>query len=315
MITTSVTAMAQRHGRHGGGYGPQQNQEINLYVDQEYQGQSVIALKRMANRQIGNLDLRDMELVAIKMLAKSLHGQGEAVLVTGQDTTYPATVPGNPRLYHSVAPRSFTPMVISAKNYGPDQGAEKWQVELKGNIKVKTITLIVKSQIEQKQEIVIPMYGQLHMGRSILALKQLIKQQNPYLDLQDEELAKVVLVAKSKAGNGQATLVTGMSAEYPETIPGSPRDFHSERPMSYSRVQMKNTSYSSQGKWQVELRGQIKIKEIIIKLKAQRGSQRGNGGINRPTPVPGPVVTPTRPGRGNGGGRGNGAGLPPRRRA
>jgi hypothetical protein len=124
-----------------------------------------------------------------------------------------------------------------------------------------------------------------------LKIKQMLKQQNPGLNMQALKIKKVTLIAKSKQGRAQATLMTGQSASYPATIPGSPRMFQTQAPRSFSRVVLHSASASSQGKVQVELQGNIKIQKIIVTVKGLH-----SGGVSHPVPMP----RPTRPRRGRG---------------
>ncbi len=127
------------------------------------------------------------------------------------------------------------------------------------------------------------MYDQHLRGFNVLKIKRLIKQHNPSINLQDKSISMITLVAKSQRGRGEATLVVAGSPSYPQTIVGRPRTFESNSPRTYSQVTLPVNMRSSQGRVQVELQGNIKVKEIIIQLK---NKNLRNGRIDLPTQPP-----------------------------
>jgi hypothetical protein len=280
----SVSALAQRNG-HGN-----RNQNRNVYDNPRYptrgmqqerlvlqigehlRGQNIIKLKQELKMQYPGINPKMLKLKAVKLVAKSKQGRGKATLVVGQDQSYQEIIGGDPYDFHDNSGYTFDKIKMFNPSYD-SQG--KWQVHLKGNIKVKKVVLIVKKKMQQQraQNIKIHMYGEHLRGQNVLKIKQLLKQQTGMMNLQGVQIKKVTLIAKSKKGRGQATLVVGQSAEYPETIGGNPRAFQSVSPRSYDRVTLVNTTGSSQGKVQVELQGNIKVKEIIVTIvkKNSRG--------------------------------------------
>lgn len=121
------------------------------------------------------------------------------------------------------------------------------------------------------------------MGGAELKLKMLAKQQNPYLDLRDLKLEEVILVAKSRMGMGNASLIVGGVKGYEQNIPGHPQDFYDNGRYTYTRVKLENPNYrdQSQGVWQIDLKGNIKVKRIILKVKEKRRGGGGHGGPGR----------------------------------
>lgn len=299
LILTSLSTMADRgtgnsfefgesnyqrpgEGRFGNRNGRQQR--IQIRVNQQFRGQNVLKLKQLLKQQ--GVMPKNMQLVAVKLIAKSKQGRGKATLVVGQEQSYAQTIYGNPYDFHDDSQYTYEKMNLTNPSYD-SQG--KWQIKLQGNIKVKRVVLIVKKKMNNRnRNISVQLYGQQFRGLSTLKLKKLIKQQNPMINLQMAKIKKVVLVAKSKRGMGEASLIVGQDSSYPEYINGSPRQFHSESPRSYSTVVLQNTSYDSAGKWQIELQGNIKVKEVIITIQTKRNSFEV-----------GPVFEgPTRPRRG-----------------
>lgn len=273
MSSTVVFAQRGRHQGHHQDYGMQQQQRLIIQLDQHLRGQGLIKIKQELKAQYGHLDLQNMQLESVRLVAKSKQGRGEATLIVGQSASYPAVVGGSPYDFHN--DRGYTFSRISMMN--PNRSSQgKWQIQTKGNIKVKKIVVMVSQKMmNQLKTVVIPMYGQHSQGHSTLKLKQLIKSQRPNMDLSQMELKKVTLMAKSRMGRGQATLVTGQSASYPANVYGNSRGFHSSAPRTFSQVVLQNTNGMSQGRWQVELKGNIKVQEVVVTLKKIGGQGHG----------------------------------------
>jgi hypothetical protein len=257
-----------------------QQQKIRIHLGEHYRGFNVLKLKQLAKQQHPSLNLQQMKLSSVKLVAKSKRGMGQATLLVGQNFGLSETIGGNRQEFHVEAPYTYDRVRLSSNGMN-SQG--KWQIELQGNIKVKKVVLIVEQKRTHSriQTLRIPMYGQQYRGFNVLKIKQLIKQQNPRMNLQQMKIQSITLMAKSKQGRGEATMIIGQSAGYPEVVGGQPRAFNSQAPRSYKSVLLQNPSYSSQGKWQVELQGNIKVKTIIVHLK-----KKGSGPVMR---------TPTNP--------------------
>lgn len=267
-------AMAQRYHvgmgdhdnlRHHRGM-PVEKERIVLRLNQELRGQNTIKLKQELRLQNPAINPKRLELLAVKIVAKSARGRGEVVLQVGHQETYPEIVEGHPADYRINAPDTYDK--IKLQNPSIDSKG-KWQLHLRGKIKVKKVVLIVAKQRMRNRIVTlnVPMHGTHLRGQNTIALKRLVKQENPSLNLRDLELLSVSVLAKSKQGRGEVSLVVGHDVSYPEIIPGSPAMFRSMSPRSFSPVSLHNDLRSSQGKWQLDLRGNIKIQSIMLHLK------------------------------------------------
>lgn len=257
LLTTllTMTANAQRNHRS------MQKNKLVLQIHDHLRGSNIIKLKQEIKYQHPMVNVQRLKLKAVKLVAKSKKGMGKATLIVGHDMSYPINVNGSPYEFHNDSGYTYDKLKIQNPSYS---SKGKWQIELKGNIKVKKLVLIVEKNQKRQQIVKIDMYDQQLKGFNVLKLKKLIKQQKPGIDLQTMQLKKVVMQAKSKMGKGQATLVTGQTSSYPETVGGSPRAFHSYSQRSYDLVTLKPDSMSTNGKWQVELQGNIKVKSITV---------------------------------------------------
>lgn len=263
LVLSSTVVFAQR-GRSGGYQTAGVQQQLLLELNEHSRGLETILLKQEIKAMYPHINLQDLTLDGVMLMAKSKHGQGEATLIVGQSASYPARIGGRPADFHVDSMRSFSRVQIPS----PTRFSEgKWQIETKGNVKVKAVIVLVTETLQNQIETVVINMNQEHSrGEETLKLKQLIKQQAPQLELSEMELLKVTLVAKSRMGQGRATLNVGQSSNYPALIPGGQREFQSSAAYTFHRVEMKN-SLDSRGAWQIDLKGNIKVSKIIVKLK------------------------------------------------
>ncbi len=104
-----------------------------------------------------------------------------------------------------------------------------------------------------------------HRGEgAILFLKRTLKEQYPWVNISDLVLRKVVLMAKTKKGKGKAQLRVGPEVSDLYRINGHPRAFRDEHRASYDRVRIGNPSYDSGGPWQILLRGNFKVRKVVL---------------------------------------------------
>ena len=87
---------------------------------------------------------------------------------------------------------------------------------------------------------------------------------SPNFRLRNADLIRVKLVAKTKHGRGTATLVVGQQQSNAIMVDGIPQDFHRNQRYTYDRVFIDNPSWDSMGKWQIHLRGNFKIKRVVV---------------------------------------------------
>jgi len=85
------------------------------------------------------------------------------------------------------------------------------------------------------------------------------------VNLKRFRIKAVVLVAKSRHGRGKSYLTVGDASSFEKIIDGRPYEFRGRG--GYNRVRFRNPKRNSRGPWQLHLRGQIKIKKVIVKLE------------------------------------------------
>lgn len=107
-------------------------------------------------------------------------------------------------------------------------------------------------------------------GQSTLPLKRMLRDQYG-VQLNRFDIERVRLVAKSRHGRGTAKLIIGSWNSYPEIIQGNPYDFNSNEHYTFDKLNFRNNArYSQNGPWQLLLRGNIKVKKVVVFLKSKR---------------------------------------------
>jgi len=242
-----------------------QKKVIN-YDGEQFRGRNTLYLKRALKEQFPGINLRNKKLQAVVVMAKSRMGRGEATLTVGQQDSYPQTVPGSPNTFRDYA--GYTYSRIKFRNTGGSRGV--WQVQLRGNIKVKNVIVKFKGSNNT-----IKLYvGDQFRGESVLPIKRMLREQNPQALARLENLKKVTIVAKSRRGRGSAALKTGRDITREKTIDGVPYEFRTEDAFTYSQVSFQGPGYAFRGPMQILLRGNIKVKEVILQFR--RGADNRN---------------------------------------
>lgn len=111
---------------------------------------------------------------------------------------------------------------------------------------------------------------------AVLPLQRLLRQQYPGIKLKKMELKRVVLVAKSKGGHGLANLRVGNKVSRERSINGQPQDFNRRSAATFDKVRFFNPAGRGYGKWQLQLKGKVKVRKIIVVAEDhRRGSRPG----------------------------------------
>ncbi len=99
---------------------------------------TTLKLKSLALKLNPQLDINNLQLLAIEILAKSLQGKGKIRLRTGNKLTGWEKISGNKNTFNSKQAESF----YTAKIRSPDAGKGKvWQLLINGYIKIRKIVL------------------------------------------------------------------------------------------------------------------------------------------------------------------------------
>lgn len=118
-----------------------------------------------------------------------------------------------------------------------------------------------------QQRLEIDLGDQIFQNQSVIRLKQEIKKRHPRINFNNWDLKRVVLVAKSARGFGEASLKVGRRGSRIETVDGNRFDFR--RRGHYHRVAFFAPG-SDRGKWQIHMQGRIKVKKVIVVAQRKR---------------------------------------------
>lgn len=108
--------------------------------DQQLRGTQTLPLKRLLREQHG-LDASRYDLVGVRLMAKTLHGDGTAELQVGAWDSPEKRVQGHPSIWNSRRDDSFDQ--VDFNNGGRDDNGV-WQIQLRGNFKVRKVTVIAQ---------------------------------------------------------------------------------------------------------------------------------------------------------------------------
>lgn len=121
-------------------------------------------------------------------------------------------------------------------------------------------------------------FGDSHFrGNPTLFLKRELLNQYPGINISDYRLRRVVLVAKTKKGQGSAQLRVGPELSPQYRVDGLPRAFHSHHPESFDRIRIRNPFRDSWGPWQLFLQGNFKVRKVVLVLERRHYAQYGYG--------------------------------------
>lgn len=113
------------------------------YRDQEFRGYNTLHLKQDLRSSYPYLRLDNMELIAVRLVAKSRQNQGQATLIVGQNQSFSYNVPGRMYEFDSRDPRSFAMIDMSSPNR---RSEGVWQIALQGNIRVNQVQVMIEEE-------------------------------------------------------------------------------------------------------------------------------------------------------------------------
>jgi hypothetical protein len=103
----------------------------------------VLTLKRDLNSAYPNLRLQDLEIVGVRLIAKTRMGAGTATLVVGNEQSNAVTVRGNPQDFENPAGQTFDRVNIRTPGFD-SRGV--WQIHLNGNFIVRRVAVVVENR-------------------------------------------------------------------------------------------------------------------------------------------------------------------------
>lgn len=103
-----------------------------------------------------------------------------------------------------------------------------------------------------------------------IGLNKLIANQYRNISIDDLEIARVVVEAKSKEGQGLISLIIGNLEGSPLRVPANP-DFASIEPSTFFSLKLNTPRLISGSKtWQLKAQGSVKLNRIVLFVKINR---------------------------------------------
>lgn len=114
-----------------------------------------------------------------------------------------------------------------------------------------------------------------HRGEpATLFLKKALRDQYPWVDVDDLELRRVVLIAKSRHGRGEAQLRVGHRMTDMYQVDGGSGRFHDDRRNTFDRIHFSNPSYDSNGPWQIDMLGNFIVNKVVLEVDNRQHRDR-----------------------------------------
>lgn len=104
---------------------------------------ATLFLKRTLREQYPNVNMRDLELKKVVLVAKTRMGRGGAELRVGSQRSYNSRVHGRPPEFKSHSKHTFDRVQFRNPAYG---SKGPWQLDLWGNFKVRKVVLVVEER-------------------------------------------------------------------------------------------------------------------------------------------------------------------------
>ncbi|GIL16981.1 MAG: hypothetical protein BroJett040_07320 [Oligoflexia bacterium] len=116
----------------------------------------------------------------------------------------------------------------------------------------------------QPETVEINYWGRETQGSTTLFLRQDLTRQRPYFNQQNFEIERILLIAKSEFGRGEAQANIGGQLSQWRLIGGRPGDFYSRNPRTYYHIDFYNPGRMTQGAWQINLNGHIMVDRVVL---------------------------------------------------
>ena len=253
-------AMADHHGHK---HHNQKRLEIHL-GGMHLKGENRIALKREIKANYPRINLKRYNLKRAILFAKTKHGKGKAKLRVGDYYTDYKKVGGtHPRLFRQDT--GYKRVGFRSPKFGA-QGP--WQIWTKGNFKVLKVVVVLEKKFKRNRTIELDYNHSHYKGQNTLFLKNQLKKQYPNIDLSKYRLKSATLFAKTKFGRGTAQLKSGDKFTRKVKVGGRPENFRKYH--HYYRNRFLSPNRHAKGPWQFKLRGNFKVKKVIVELERKR---------------------------------------------
>jgi hypothetical protein len=251
----------------------EQNEDIRLRlnVQEQFRGQNTIELSGLIRSQNPNLRLRDYDVEAVILNAKSDRGRGEASLIHQGRSLGRAQVDTAASFdFESDRPLSYNQIHFRI-NERMELQAQGLKVELQGRIKVSSIFVILSERLVQKTARLTSLEGAFG-GIQTIALKQQIVEATGERGLQAAELKEVRLRVKASVASSIELMVAGVRQDMMSVV--ATRDYYSSHPSTFKEIILRGADLQNVGSWVLQLRGEMKIQDVVVTYEMLREGGR-----------------------------------------
>ena len=109
---------------------------------------NILKLKKEIKNQYPGIQLRNADLIRVRLVAKSKHGQGTAALHVGRHSTYEERIYGSSRDFHNRDSYTYDKIKINNPSYNSEG---QWQLHFRGNIKIKQVAVVVNLDSDYRE--------------------------------------------------------------------------------------------------------------------------------------------------------------------
>ena len=142
------------------------------------------------------------------------------------------------------------------------------------NIKLLTlfVVFLFAGNLFARERIRLEMYDQQFRGESTIGLKREMRRQGLGGNLRNLRPIAVKVIAKSRMGRGRVVFQVGQERGQSEMINGNRYDWEDNRRDTYDRIRLEAPygRVRNNGPWQLHLRGNIKVKRIVVIVEQTR---------------------------------------------
>ena len=134
---------------------------------------------------------------------------------------------------------------------------------------ILTVLALLPSAVQAESERLVLKYDDRHIQSSkhqpaTIYLKQELQRSYPGLDLSRQRLERIVVMAKSKKGNGTVQLRVNDDYSREMRVQGQSNSFNNKDTFNYDKIDIASPSSSRGGAWQLHFRGNFMLRKIVV---------------------------------------------------
>lgn len=240
------------------------------FNDEIFGGHQTLDMQNVLHDQY-QVDANQLSIEKIDVIVKSWFGGGLVWLGSRYSQSDRRFVNGQATNFNNPADWTFNQ--ISFPVSGTNSGL---QLNLNGQFKLREVIVYTASNIEAdnlllnsegEAQIILPMHHLELSGLNSIDLKQLLHN-DTHLNPDEYHLNGIVVALKSRLDGAQAWLESGELLSNVVLVQGSMQAYDDRDPATYNYTSINTRQYDNQSPpWLLKLKGDIRLYEIVVKLK------------------------------------------------